>query len=132
MRNGVSDDFVKIEKNICPVCGVEHDVGIMINKRLKAIKDEHTVTGYSLCKQHKNLYENGYLALVGVDETKSTRKANGNLNFEDAYRTGSIAHIKYEVASEMFNVPIQRSQEFIFCDEQVIEMLKEKMEEIDE
>ena len=125
-RQKISDNFVRMEKNSCPVCGVEHDVGVMIHKHLREIPEKYTLTGFSLCPEHKALFEEGYLALVAIDESKSDKRPNGNFNPEDVWRTGIFAHLKRHVVKEFFNTDIPEDMEFIYVEPEVIEILMER------
>ena len=115
--------YVTIEQNICPVCTKKHDTGaILMNKRLRNSFEQSTLTGWGLCKECEKLHSDGYLALVAIDETKSKRPYKP----DTVYRTGEIAHIRYEMAEQIFNVEYSlRKYPFIFVDSAVIAKLSE-------
>jgi len=118
--------YVTVEQHVCRVCGIEYDTGsILLDKRLRPAFDRSTTTGWGLCHGHQRLFDEGYVALVGVDEAKSRKQPSGNVKPEDAHRTGSIAHVKRDVARRLFNVPIADDLPMMFCDEAVINKLQE-------
>jgi len=127
----MKDSFVSMEIKICPICGVEHsnNSSILISKNLKPIKKENTITGYELCEEHEELFENGYLCLIAV--SNDTSSENETLNFEDAERTGKIAHIKKYLTPDIFDIEIDPKLSFIFVDEEVINVLENKLQESD-
>ena len=113
--------FVTLEQHVCPVCGITHDTGaLLLNKRLSKTFDRETVTGYGMCSEHQKLFDEGYLALVGVSNSPSART---KLKMEEANRTGRSAHIKREIANNIFNVEIPNDLSFIFVEDEVIDML---------
>ena len=123
----IPDDYVQLEQKMCPVCGVihTHDCGILIHKKLRSIPKDKTVTGYGLCEEHDALFNDGYVALIGVNNTGTASK----LSMEHADRTGTIAHIRRSVFNDIFNSPIDDDLPLVFVDEQVITILNERMEE---
>jgi hypothetical protein len=119
---------VSMEQKMCPVCGKVEDSGsILLDRRLKQSMEQHTVTGYALCKLHQKLKDEGYMFLVVCDETKSNINSN-NIKMEDAYRTGEIIQIKRDVFSKMFTVPIDDVRDFVFCSTELRDKLKEVVE----
>ncbi|CAL9960427.1 hypothetical protein VPHD518_0054 [Vibrio phage D518] len=94
----MSNDFVGMQVMTCQVCGREHSNGsaILINKRLKPIKEEELHGGYHLCEEDQAMFEKGYIALVEVDPAKS------KLEEGVFWRTGEIVHARKEVALNLF------------------------------
>lgn len=121
-------NYVALGKHVRPVCGQLHDSGeVLIHRRLGNI-NEPAVTGQSLCAEHQHLFDEGYLALVGVDESKSGPKS-ATLRPEDAYRTGSVMHIRRHVAKRMFNVELPDNLPMCFVSQEVIDMLEKQAKE---
>ena len=121
-------DYVKMAIEICKICGTEYENGdILFNKRLQNIKDKQTVIGYGLCPEHKKLHEDGFIALIAIDESKSTKSTNGNYLPENAHRTGSLAYIKGEVFNTIFKHDINIKAEMLYVTEEIIILLKEKL-----
>lgn len=119
--------YVTVEQNQCPICCKTFDTGnILLDQRLRECFEHKTLTGNSLCQDCSKLHSDGYIALVGCDESKSKVEANGNIKSENAYRTGQIAHVKKEVWPKIFNSEAPNLS-FIFCNEQVIEILSKKV-----
>ena len=47
---------VSKERHLCLVCGTEYDTGtILLDRRLRACLDRHTITDWGLCAQHQQL-----------------------------------------------------------------------------
>lgn len=125
----MSKSHVSMETNVCPVCGVTFETGsILLDKKLRNKLDSTTLTGMSLCPEHQKLHNDGYLALVEIDPTKSIPSANGRVKPEDAYRTGKIIHIRYSVAKDLFNVDVGDIP-FTYIDPQVSAHLESMMPE---
>jgi hypothetical protein len=97
--------YVSIEKKQCPICGTLHDVGILLDRRLRDSMEQSTVTGYDLCPEHKELHEKGFIALV-VPAISPTEDVT-HLKVETA-RSGKYLHIKREVLKNILvNVPAE-------------------------
>lgn len=112
--------FVSMERKCCPVCGKEFDTSsIILDKRGRPTLNRYTVTGWGLCPEHKKLFENGFVALVAIDEAKSSGR-----NPDDVWRTGEIMHVRRHLWPEMFNVPIPDDVPLVWVDPQVINALR--------
>ena len=115
---------VSLEQHVCLVCGVAFDTGsLLLDKRLRASMERHTVTGWGLCAEHQKLADEGFVALVECDPQRSG-SPGGSLKPEQAYRTGRLAHIKRHVFAQVFNVPIKANQPCVFVELGVIEKLQ--------
>lgn len=112
---------VSMEQRVCPVCGVAFDTGsILLDKRLKQSMERKTTTGWSFCPEHQARREEGYVALVEVDEAKSTRRPDGNFDPGDVWRTGQIVHVRRAVADRLFDVPVG---DLAYCGGEVVQRL---------
>ena len=125
--------YVTLEQNVCVVCGQPFDTGqLLLDRRLRERFDRHTVTGWGLCPEHEKLYEDGYVALVGVDPTKSGPHKEA-LKPEDAYRTGEVMHMRFSVFENVFSTAVVekegRKLPMVFVDQAVIDQLKERMQD---
>jgi hypothetical protein len=121
--------YVSLSASVCPICGREFENGeLILDRRLKNSLERVTVVDARLCPDHQKLADDGYIALVAIDESKSKFEANGNLKPECAYRTGDIIHIRRTVADKMFNVPIS-DREFVYCDLGIVEHMKRLADE---
>ena len=121
----MSKSYVSMEAKQCLVCAKEFNVGILLDRSLHDSLESKTLTGYGLCDEHNELFEDEYIALIGIDESKSTVETNGNILPHNAYRTGNVIHVKYHVLEGFFNVPINKSLPLIFVEDAVIDKLKE-------
>jgi len=117
---------VSLEQHVCLVCGVSFDTGsILLDKRLRASMQRHTVTGWGLCPEHQRLFDAGFVALVEWDPQRSGSTAgSGRMQPEQAYRTGRLAHLKRDVFAQVFNVPVAADQSCVFVEPGVIEQLQ--------
>lgn len=115
---------VSMQMKICLVCCTKYSVGILLDRGMKDSLEPETVTGWGLCEKHKQLFEDGYIALVGIDESQSTI-TNGSILPENAYRTGTVAHVKYPVIQGFFNIPISSKLPVLFVENAVISKLQE-------
>lgn len=124
--------YVAMAESICPVCGTKHtDSGeLLIDKRLKDIPKDKRLTGYHLCKEHQDLADKGFIALVGVDPEKS-QVGGDTLKMENAHRTGNIAHLKREAFSGIFGTECP-DREMMFCEDAVITQLQKMIGKPDE
>lgn len=121
----MSKSHVSMETKQCLVCAKEFNVGILLDRRLRDSLEPKTLTGYGLCDEHQKLFDDGYIALIGIDESKSTVEPNGNILPHNAYRTGNIVHVKHKVLDGFFNVTINPKLPIIFVEDEVINKLKE-------
>ena len=117
--------YVSIEKKQCPVCGTLHDVGILLDRRLRDSMEQSTVTGYALCPEHKELHEKGYIALVvpAVPPAEDVK----TLQVETA-RSGKFLHIRRSVLKEVLvNVPAEHIElPMMFIDEDIFNWFAEQ------
>ncbi len=119
---------VSMEQHACLVCGTVFDTGsLLLDRRLRASMERHTVTGWGLCAEHQKLADDGFVALVECDPQRSG-SPGGRLKPEQAYRTGRLAHIKRHVFAQLFNVPVEATQPCVFVEPGVIERLESMVE----
>ena len=123
--------YVSIEKKQCPICGTLHNVGILLDRRLKDSMEQSTVTGYDLCPEHKELHENGYIALV-VPAISPTEGVT-HLKVETA-RSGKYLHIKREVLKNILvNVPAEHIElPMLFIGEDTFSWFEQQTNQITE
>lgn len=84
--------YVSLEQRLCLVCGTCFDTGnLLLDRRLRANMERHTVTGWGLCAEHQKLADDGFVALVECDPRRSGSPAgDGRMKPEQAYRTGRL------------------------------------------
>ena len=116
---------VGLQVAICPVCTKEHDVGILLDRRLKKTLDHKNITHFEMCPDCNDKKKEGYIAFVGIDLDKSEKLPNGNIKPEGAYRLGAYAHIRKSVCDELFNVPI--TTDMVFVDQQMLDEFEKMM-----
>ena len=116
---------VSLEQHQCPVCGTTFDTNtVLIHKQLTPVLEHHTVTGRSLCPVHQQLSDDGYLALVECDDTKSTVTA-GHAKQEQVWRTGNIAHVRRSVAAQIFTREVTAKDTMWFIDTEAFAMMQQ-------
>lgn len=111
---------VALAQACCPVCGNVFDTGeLLLDTRFRATLRHKEVTGFRMCPEHQKLKDDGFTALVAVDEAKSQKP----LTPASAWRTGAVAHLRNEAWPNVFNVPLP-PQGMAFVPPEVIEMLQ--------
>lgn len=114
-----------MEQHCCPVCGTVFDTNaILLHKQLRDTLEKTTVTGYSLCPEHKKLTDEGYLHLV-VAEGPQSKEA---LKVTEAVYSGTIISLKRHVAAEVFNITIPDDTPMVYITQEVADALKNMME----
>jgi hypothetical protein len=72
--------------HVCPVCGLEHDEVVLLDRFLRKSLTSKMFAGWKMCPEHQKLRDEDYTALIEV-----TGKPTG---LADADRTGRIAHVR--------------------------------------
>lgn len=120
--------YVSLEQKVCPITGKTFDTNsILMDTRLKDSFDKYTVTGWEICPEVQQQLDKGFVALVEIDEEKSSKRANGRYKPEDVYRTGNICYLKTEAFKNIFNVELNTP--FVFVDENVISKLNSMIDD---
>jgi hypothetical protein len=123
---------VSLEQRACLVCGNTYDTGsILLDRHLKASLEQHTVTGWGLCPEHKKIHEEGFIALIEVDPGKSERPdANDILQPWQVYRTGVVTYMRREAFLQLFDIPdSQHLVPCVFVEPKVTELIKSRVAE---
>ena len=114
---------VSMEKKTCVVCGKEYETNaILLDKRLRDSMGRYTNTGGGLCDEHQKLYDEGYIALVGLDPNHKPEKDTVNLE-DGVYVSGKIAHVRTEVLPKILNIEIPDSP-MVYVDDEVMDYLE--------
>ena len=110
------NNFVAMAEHICPICNKTHtnNTEILISKRLRSIPEDKRVTGISFCEEHQKLSDDGFVCIIGVDESKSEASSKGTLKPEGAYRTGEILHVRKTVLDSVAIKPVDTSNGYVF------------------
>jgi len=128
---GKKKAHVAMEKRVCLVTGKEYETGQLLlattyskNGEPLIDLDEHNVTGNGFCPEVQDKFDNGYIALVCLDESKSDINKSGNtVHPKDAYRTGRIIYIKREAADELLTgVDVDK---FCYIDNEAADKIEE-------
>jgi hypothetical protein len=120
---------VSMEQQVCIVCCKAYDTNaILLHKQLRPVLDRHTVTGWGMCPEHQKLKDEGYVALIEIDEAKSTpsvgHNPHGQIQPNDAYRLGRVVHVRVSAWDNIFKgqpVPLHR---VTFVESAVVDMLE--------
>jgi len=121
----MSKSHVTMEQKMCPVTGEIWDTqSLLFDKQLRKRFDMNTVTGYAFSPKVQEQIDKGFVALVEIDEKKSTAK-DGKAKMENAWRTGRLCYLREEIAKNIFGEQIQEMN-FINEDqfERIVEMEK--------
>jgi hypothetical protein len=99
---------------------------MLLDRRLLASMEPHTVTGWGLCPEHARFSREGFVALVECDPAKSGRpNADGTLKPWRVFRTGIVTYLKREVFLDLFTVPTRELMApCVFVDPTVTKFLK--------
>lgn len=113
---------VSMEQRKCKVCTKDYESGaVLLDIELRKRFEYHTLTGWVICPACKEQIDNGFIALVIIDISKST-VTNGLIKPEDAWRTGEIMFMKKEASQKIFNPP--PDDELTFIDQEASIKLK--------
>ena len=104
------------DKHKCIYCNAEHkslnkngktiilNAHHLLSKDIKNSPLKYDIrNGVTLCPEHQKLYDDGYIAMLVVsnEETEGTK-----LSVHNAKPTGTLIHIKKNVAEEFFDIKI--------------------------
>lgn len=124
--------YVTMEQKVCAVCTQVYDTdSLLIDRRLNDSLESKTVTGVGLCPEHEQAHNDGFVALVAIDEEKSEFGLDGQVNPAGAFYLGEYCLLKREAFDRVFNQPAPDSP-FVYCQQGVIEVLKQMTEGYDE
>lgn len=119
--------YVTCEQKICMVCGNKYDTNaVLLNKYLRSVFDTKTVTGFGLCPKDQALYDQGYIALVEIDPTKSVIRYD-TVKQEGAHRTGVVAHIKKGMLYDILKTVQPFDSPFLFVEDGFIAKLQARL-----
>lgn len=116
---------VTMEQKVCVVCHEHFDTqAILLDQRIRPVFEAKTITGYGWCPKHQKLKDDGFIMLVGIDDTKSSPPYKPNT----VYHTGGIAMVKREAWGKIFTVPVPVSN-MCYVDEPTLARLQAIMVE---
>jgi hypothetical protein len=94
---------------------------LLLDRRLRASLSPVTLTGWSLCEEHRRLHDEGYVALVEIDPVRSAvSEKDDTVAPSRAWRTGLVAHLRREVFAQVFSPALAGSQACVFVEPGVI------------
>mgnify|MGYP006914134422 FL=1 len=115
-----------MEQHLCEVCATPYDTGaILLDRKLKQSLERNTITAMEgLCPECQKLYDDGFIALVGVRGKWDGR----SIKHSEADRSGEIIHLKDVAYEGIFGQ--KPTTKMVYCEQEVIEALKKKKEEV--
>ena len=115
--------YVTLEQHVCVVCTAKYDTGaLLLDRRLRDSFEHHTVTDWGMCPNCDALREQGFVALVECDP-KQTRINAGIVQPDEAYRSGTVCHLRKEAFEKVIDIPVPKGM-VCFVDPDAIEKLK--------
>jgi len=108
----MSKSYVGMGFQQCPVCGVEHDEVVLLNKRLRNTLKQRQCVGHDMCPEHQKLKDDGFIAIVIVTGSPP-----------NMLRTGDIAHARASAWPNMFSAPVPKHG-ICYAPPEVLELLK--------
>lgn len=119
----MTKSYVSLETKICPVCGVEFETeSILMDSTLNDSMESKTTTGYKLCKQHQEEFEQGYIHLVVAE---SEDRSSNVLKIEDALYTGEIISVKRDILSKILDKDLDERIPFVYIEPEAAAIIKE-------
>lgn len=99
---------VGMEWKVCPVTGKEWETNsILLDTQMKKTLSKKTITGFQPCPEVQEKLDEGYIALVEIDEKRSEQPFTPS----SVFRLGGIAYIKEKVFKEIFvNSEVHKSK----------------------
>lgn len=94
---------------VCPICGNKDEAqsAILLDRRLQnTLEQDNYAMAEQPCGDCSGKLADGYVAMVEVDESKSTIRKGDKTQQSDVHRTGFIAWMRSEAFSKNFNVPL--------------------------
>lgn len=118
----MSKSFTTIEQHMCAVTGKPFDSGaLLINTRMEDVFEMKTVTNWGISPDVQKMFDDGFSALVVIDEEKTDFPSDGNPKPEDVYRTGEIVYLKTALTKKILGREIKT---FCWIDKRTAEYLK--------
>jgi len=75
------------------------------------------MTGWALYHEHRKMTDDGFVALIECDSERSAVAADTDrLKPEHAYRTGNVAHVRRELCTKLFDVPLEPFEDYVFVE----------------
>lgn len=122
---------------LCPICLSKMNEHIIMNmelseSRAKKVEEMHNKPiGFSAkpCEECQKLIDQGYIALISIDPSKSNVK-NDRVNLKDIYRTGGFSWLKKDKTLQLLDIE-EYSLPFILLDTElytkVIDFVQEQI-----
>jgi hypothetical protein len=129
---------VALATGICAVCGRTYETGeVLLHKGLEKVfpgSGKAPPTEYGLCEEHQKKYNEGYVALVGIDPEKCEAGVDvDEMRLDEVYRTGLLVFVRAGVWDKLFNVPLPlledgRTRPMVFVPDEVIHILQGRVQ----
>ena len=104
----MTKSYVGMASEVCAICGKPHTESVLLDRRLRDTFENGKTytTGNAPCSECQTKIDDGYVALVKVDEEKSGAVHKDLLQPGDAWRTGNISWIRSRIWPDVFTVPL--------------------------
>lgn len=111
---------------VCVICGKSKGGSVTKDKHIREIFEMKKPGEWDMCKEHKKLFQEGFIALIEAVEPAHTLLDAIPVQVE-ARRTGKIVHVRYELAEQLFRTAIDRTLPMVFCAEGVTQRFESMM-----
>ena len=83
----MAKSYVAMGHEQCPVCGVKHNESVILDTRLNNSFEvgESLLTGFSLCPEHQQLRDDGYVFVITVKGEDNLPQGKIAAVLEDAF-----------------------------------------------
>jgi hypothetical protein len=118
-----AENYVRMEQKVCPICSTVHHnkAGVLIDKRLREIPEDKTITGWELCAEHEEMQEE-YLAFVEAAPPPTSPSHPDALTLGQAERTGRYFHLRRSAYNNVFKGECP-DRPFVFINEEAFDMI---------
>ena len=113
---------VSMEQKVCLICRQTYDTNaILLDTKMQARFERHTVTGPGQCDECIEMNDKGYVALVGASNpTSDTLKPSA------AIYTGEVCWLKRHAAEQIIDTDLTGFN-FVYIEPEAIVKLKKMM-----
>jgi len=113
--------YVGMAHHYCPLCLIKHDPLVLLDRRLKETLTNDEFAGFKLCDEHQKLKDDGFIALLCIDEDMSPRP----ISIATAHRTGSYMHLKADAYKQIIDTDLPENDfNLAFCSEEMVGILQ--------
>jgi hypothetical protein len=106
------------ERRKCIVTTKEYTTdNVLLQEEFKTIdKNGFVLLNWGMLPETQLVLESGFVALIGIDTSRSIRNEHGFIAPEQAYRTGHVMYLKDEFFLDIFELEKIPDNRFSFVD----------------